>query len=241
MTLDPRTLPAEPFPRLQEVMRLLRSPAGCPWDREQDHRSLRPHLLEECWEVLTLLDDPHGPDDDRLLEELGDLLLQVAFHAQIASERGAFDLARVAAQLVDKLIRRHPHVFGEKVAGDSAEVLRNWDAIKRAESAGSRDDLSPPLPALLEAGGTLAKAERAGFPCAGPDEALARVSEKLAELEEAVSSDRADARERKFGDLLLAVVSWCRVLEVDAESALHRAVRRLRDRYDRWAASGGGG
>jgi len=235
MPVDYRTLPSESFPRLQEVMRLLRSPQGCPWDREQDHRSLRPHLLEECWELLALLDEPEGPEDERLLEELGDVLLQVAFHAQIASERGAFDLPRVADGLVTKLIRRHPHVFaGTQVTG-SGEV-RNWEAIKRDEAGGDRAASPPPLPALLEAGGVLAKAERAGFRWPGAEAARAQMLEELAEVDETVAAGGGEPLEREFGDLLLAMVSWGRGLEVDAESALRRAVGRFRARYARMEA-----
>jgi tetrapyrrole methylase family protein/MazG family protein len=235
MPVDPQSLPAEPFARLEAVMRLLRSPQGCPWDREQDHRSLRPHLLEECWELLAVLDEPGGPEDERLLEELGDVLLQVVFHAQIASERGAFHLPRVADGLVAKLIRRHPHVFaGTEVTG-SQEVLRNWEAIKRGET-GDRAVSPPPLPALLEAGGVLAKAERAGFRWPGAKEARAKVLEEWAEVDEAVAAGGGEPLEREFGDLLLAVVTWGRGLEVDAESALRRAVGRFRRRYARMEA-----
>ncbi len=235
MPVDPQTLPAEPFARLEAVMRLLRSPQGCPWDREQGHRSLRPHLLEECWELLAVLDEPEGPDEGRLLEELGDVLLQVVFHAQIASERGAFDLPGVADALVAKLIRRHPHVFAGTEVSGSGEVLRNWEAIKRDETS---DHSEPPipLPALLEAGRVLAKVERAGFRWPGAEEARAQVLEEWAEVDEAIAAGGGEPLEREFGDLLLAAVSWGRGLGLDAESVLRRAVGRFRARYARMEA-----
>jgi MazG family protein len=235
MPVDPKTLPDEPFARLEAVMRLLRSPQGCPWDREQDHRSLRPHLLEECWELLAVLDEPGGPQEGRLREELGDVLLQVAFHAQIAFERGAFDLPGVADALVAKLIRRHPHVFAGVEVSGSGEVLRNWEAIKRVEGS---DPSEPPipLPALLEAGRLLAKAERSGFRWPGTAEARAQALEEWAEVDEAVAAGGGEPLEREFGDLLLALVSWGRGLGLDAESALRRGVRRFRARFARMEA-----
>ncbi len=227
MNIDPNNLPDDPLPRLRELMRLLRGPAGCPWDRQQDHRSLRPHLLEETWEVLAVLDETPEPDDERLCDELGDLLLQVVFHAQIADERGAFDLDGVAGHIGDKLVRRHPHVFGDTEVDGSAQVLANWEAIKRQEGG---EESPTPLPALLDAERTLSKAERSGLSWTDTAQARAKVGEELSEVEAAIVQRDPVGIEAEFGDLLLALVSWGRRLGVDPESALRGAVRRFRER-----------
>lgn len=235
MSIDPNTLPEQPLPRLRELMRILRSPSGCPWDRRQDHRSLRAHLLEEAWELLAVLDESPHPDDDHLCDELGDVLLQVVFHAQIADERQAFDLDRVADRLSEKLIRRHPHVFGDVEVDGSEQVVANWESIKRREGphpAPGREGTTP-LPALLDADRMLAKAERTGFRWGEDAQARAKVSEELTELEEAVAAGAASGIEAEFGDLLLALVSWGRRLAVDPESALRGAVGRFRERLER--------
>lgn len=156
-----------PVRQLQEVMALLRSPEGCPWDREQDHHSLRFHAVEEVYELVDAIE---AGDDHELAEELGDVLLQVIFHCQLARERGVFDFDQVAQRIVDKLVRRHPHVFGETRVRDVAEVWANWEAIKRKEKAGTvrerpsaLDGIPRHLPALLRAQKLLRKARKAGL------------------------------------------------------------------------------
>ena len=166
----PRTsqrLKSEPIRRLLEVMAELRSPEGCPWDREQDHLSLRFHAIEEVYELIDAIE---SGDDPEILEELGDLLLQVVFHCQLARERGAFDFDRVCQVLVDKLIRRHPHVFGDVKVKDVDQVWANWEKIKKAEKAGTQherpsalDGIPKHLPALLRAEKLVKKARKAGL------------------------------------------------------------------------------
>lgn len=162
-----------PLDRLLEVMAALRGPGGCPWDREQDHRSLRWHAVEEVYELLDAIE---AGDDGELSEELGDLLLQVVFHAQLARERRAFDFDAICRTLVDKLIRRHPHVFGDAAVSSTEQVWTQWETIKRAEKAGSRhervsalDGIPRRLPALMRAQKLLKKAERAGLQGAPTD------------------------------------------------------------------------
>lgn len=157
-----------PIRQLLEVMAALRSPQGCPWDREQDHQTLRYHAVEEVYELLDAIE---ASDDHEMAEELGDLLLQVVFHAQLASERRAFDFDALTQRLVDKLIRRHPHVFGEVKVKDVDQVWANWEQIKRSEKAGSRherksalDGIPTELPALMKAQKLIKKARKAGLP-----------------------------------------------------------------------------
>ncbi|HXF57533.1 MAG TPA: nucleoside triphosphate pyrophosphohydrolase [Actinomycetota bacterium] len=213
---------------LVRVMARLRAPGGCPWDREQTHRSLARHLLEEAHEVLDAID---ADDRGRLREELGDLLLQVAFHAQIAADEGAFDIDDVAEGIVRKLIRRHPHVFGDASVSGADEVLLNWERIK-AEEKGEHPvghDIPPTLPALARASKVLRRAAGTGFDWRSRDEAMAKVREELAELE-AAPPERA---EEELGDLLLALAALARKLEVDPETALRKAVRRFAERFER--------
>jgi tetrapyrrole methylase family protein/MazG family protein len=231
MPIDPNTFPSDAVRRLEAIMAALRGPDGCPWDREQNHRTLRANLLEEAYEVLAVLDEPGDLDDDRLVEELGDLLLQVVFHAQLASERGIFDLDRVADAISDKLVRRHPHVFGDREVLDSSEVLRNWEELKREENMGSAIHGVPPaLPALLRASRMLAKAERAGFLWISEEEARAKVAEELSELQAATDPQE---KTHELGDLLLALVSYAHFLGVEPESALREAQDRFDQRFRR--------
>ena len=218
----PSELP--PIEQLREVMAALRAPDGCPWDREQDHRSLRWHAVEEVYELLDAID---SGDDGEMLEELGDLLLQVVFHAQLGAERGAFDLDSICRTLVEKLIRRHPHVFGDTAVSGIGEVWANWEKIKKAEKAGSKherksalDGIPARLPSLMYAQKLVKKARKAsllsnpvqGAPSDRPAEAATQPSEaavaaelfRIAELCEAHgwSSEnllRAEARRREKG------------------------------------------
>ncbi len=231
MPIDPSTFPSDPLRRLEAIMSTLRGPEGCPWDREQDHQTLRANLLEEAYEVLAVLDEQGSLDDERLVEELGDLLLQVVFHAQIASERDGFDLGRVADAISDKLIRRHPHVFGDREVSGSGEVLRNWEELKREEKPGSAINGVPStLPSLLRASRMLAKAERAGFFWTSREEARAKVEEELQEL---LTADPGAEKTHEFGDLLFSLVSFAHFLGIEPESALREAQNRFDTRFRR--------
>jgi len=233
---------ARPYPdgvtAIFEIARRLRAPdGGCPWDREQTHRSLRPYLLEETYEVLEVID--RGEDDGKLLEELGDVLLQVAMHAAIAEEEGRFDAARVSEAAAAKMVARHPHVFGDEKAADAEEVLRNWERRKAEEAAvAGRAEETPldrvptTLPALAWTHGMQKRAARVGFDFETPAGAAEAVAEEAREL--AAAADNADA-ERVFdelGDLLFAVVSLSRKVQVNPEDALRAAGQRFRDRFE---------
>ncbi|HEY0790007.1 MAG TPA: nucleoside triphosphate pyrophosphohydrolase [Chthoniobacterales bacterium] len=216
-----------PLARLQEIVHRLRAPDGCPWDREQTHASLKPYLLEECYELLEAVD---LGDAVLLKEELGDLLLQVVLHSQIASEDGRFTLDDVAVGIADKLVRRHPHVFGAQRLPDSDAVLKQWDQLKRTEKAERRsvlDGVPGPLPALARAQKVQGKAARVGFDWTDPQGAWAKVHEETAEVQAADPEDVAE----ELGDLLFSVVNYARKRKVDAEQALLGATRKFAVRF----------
>ena len=215
---------------LIRVMARLRGPGGCPWDHQQTHRSLARHLLEETHEVLEAID---ADDRELLREELGDVLLQVVFHAQMAADDGAWDVDDVAEGIVRKLIRRHPHVFGEVEVSGADEVLVNWERIK-AEEKGERpleDDIPATLPALARAAKVQRRAAGWGFEWRSLQGALGALREEVAELE--AHTDAANAEE-EIGDVLFATVAVARRLGVDAESALRRTIRGFAERYERF-------
>ena len=217
---------------LVRVMARLRGPGGCPWDREQTHASLARHLLEETHETLDAID---AGDGDRLREELGDVLLQVVFHAQMAADDGAWDVDDVARGIVEKLIRRHPHVFGDVEVAGADEVLVNWERIK-ADEKGQKpleDDIPETLPALARASKVQRRAAGWGFEWRSVDSALGALKEEVGELEAHTGADNA---EQEIGDVLFATVSVARKLGVDPESALRRTVRGFADRYERFTA-----
>jgi MazG family protein len=224
------------FQGLVELIARLRAPGGCPWDREQTHRSLKPMTLEEAYEVLEAIDDG---DDGHLASELGDLLLQVVFHAQIAAEQSRFTVADVVRAVSDKMVRRHPHVFGGETASTSGEVLRNWEALKRAEqaerggheTASMLDSVSGRVPAVMEAYQMTTKAARVGFDWPDAGAVLEKVEEELHELREAVTAGNRAAAAAEVGDLLFAVVNLARLLGEDPESALKSANRKFRRRF----------
>lgn len=224
----------------QDVVAHLRAPDGCPWDREQTHQSLRTHLLEETYEVLAALD----ADDMRLLrEELGDLLLQVLLHAQIAAEEGDFKLIDSAGDAMAKLIRRHPHVFGEVTVNGSDEVLRNWEQIKREEKGADfvsmLSGLNKALPALTQAVEMQRRVARVGFDWPAPDPVIEKVCEELDEFRQAPD---AAGRVAELGDILFSLANVARWHEVDAESALREACARFARRFaaiERQAAAQG--
>jgi tetrapyrrole methylase family protein / MazG family protein len=216
-----------PVERLRNIVARLRSPDGCPWDREQTHRSLTPHLIEECYE---LIDAINADDYEGMKEELGDLLLQVALHSQIASEEGRFHMDDVATGIADKLVARHPHVFGEIRLPDSAAVLQQWEILKRAEKQERRsvlDGVPNSLPALSRAQKVQTKAARIGFDWNDAEGALAKVREELGEIE-AASAQRL---EEEIGDLLFAVVNFARKKGLDAEELLLRATGKFVFRF----------
>ncbi|HEY5197782.1 MAG TPA: nucleoside triphosphate pyrophosphohydrolase [Solirubrobacteraceae bacterium] len=218
--------PTDALVRLDELTRRLRR--ECPWDREQDERSIVPHTVEEAYE---LAEAAHAGDDVKLLDELGDVLFQVHFLALLLEERGAGTLAEVADHCSEKLIRRHPHVFGEVEVADSAEVRRNWDEIKRTTEGRAElfGDLPENLPALLRARRAQRRAASTGFDFPGPDGPLESVRDELVELEQASSREE---RFHEVGDVLFAAVNLARKLTVDPELALRAATDRFRGRLD---------
>jgi MazG family protein len=238
----PSNVPDTPIPSraagervldLLRVMHRLRGPDGCPWDLEQTHASLGRHLLEEAHETLEAID---AGDPDRLRDELGDLLLQVVFHSEMARQEGAFDVDDVAEGVVRKLIRRHPHVFGDVEVGSAAEVLVNWERIK-AEERGEHpldDEIPSSLPALARAAKVQRRAAGSGFDWRSFEGAVEKVREELAELEAEASSEGPPERiEEELGDLLFAVAALGRRLDLDPETALRKATRRFGERFER--------
>lgn len=226
--LDPRWTPLE---QLLRIMARLRAPDGCPWDREQSHATLRQSVIEEAYEVAAAI---NSGDDANLREELGDLLLQVVFHAQMANERGDWNFDTVASGIVEKLVRRHPHVFGSENASDSAAVLTRWEEIKRAEkgttaTASALDGVSEGLPSLMRAEKVQKKAAKVGFDWSDLPPVVAKVREEIAEVEGALGD--ADKVEEEIGDLLFAVVNLARKLKVDGEVALQRATDKFAARF----------
>ncbi|HXY72827.1 MAG TPA: nucleoside triphosphate pyrophosphohydrolase [Actinomycetota bacterium] len=224
--------------RLLDVVRVLqklRGPDGCPWDREQTHRTLGRHLLEETHETLEAID---ADDLDGLRDELGDVLLQVVFHAEIARQEGTWDVDDVAEGLVRKLIRRHPHVFGDTEVASAEEVLVNWERIKTEEEGASRgveDEIPASLPALARAAKVQRRAAGSGFDWRTPGAALGSVRRELDELEAEVAGGESSAEraEEELGDLLFAGAAVARKLGVDPETALRGATRRFAERFER--------
>jgi tetrapyrrole methylase family protein/MazG family protein len=216
---------------LFDVVHRLRAPGGCPWDREQTHESLRPYLLEETYELLEAID---ARDDAKLMEELGDVLLQVAMHAEIAAEQGRFDAGDVSESGAAKMVKRHPHVFGDVSVANADEVLRNWEhqKIRESRAAGSDesvvDRVPRTLPALAWALNLQKRAARVGFDFQSPKAAADAVAE---EAEELARVDDAERAYEEVGDLLFAVVALARKLKVDPEGALRVAGMRFRDRF----------
>lgn len=238
--------PGQWFERLVAVQARLRAPNGCPWDREQTHQSLRTYLIEEAYEVLEALE---SGDDAKFAEEMGDLLLQIVFHSQIAREEGRFTVAEVIREIHDKMIRRHPHVFGKTRAKDSAEVLRNWEQIKAeercsgdnkrdsktSESAPKEvsllDGVSRALPATLEGFQLTRKASRIGFDWEDASGVLEKMQEETEELKKALAEQDHLRIEEEIGDLLFAAVNLSRFLKIDPEIALKKANAKFSRRF----------
>ncbi|HQK26071.1 MAG TPA: nucleoside triphosphate pyrophosphohydrolase [Synergistaceae bacterium] len=228
--------PGASFSRLLEVMARLRDPGGCPWDREQTWESLKPYVVEEAYELLDAID---SSDDEGIREESGDLLLQTVFIAQIAREEGRFDMGDVLEGLVEKLVRRHPHVFSDVSAETSDAVLRHWERIKSVERRCRGKDLSMlggiprSLPALLRAYQMQHRAAKVGFdwPQGDPQPVLNKVQEEIEELREALIRGDKDQVAEEMGDLLFAMVNFGRHLGIDAESALQAACHKFARRF----------
>lgn len=222
--------------RFVQIVAKLRAPGGCPWDREQTHASLKSYLLEEAHEVLEAIDE-NSPE--HLKEELGDLLLQIVLHAQIAADDQKFTIEDIARDISDKMIRRHPHVFGDANVTDSETVLKNWDEIKLKEKQALNkpvatnllDDIPKALPALFEAHKLSKKAAKQGFDWDKADDVYAKINEEISEIQSARQSGHNDAIEEECGDLLFAVVNLCRKLDVNAELALKRSNMKFRTRF----------
>lgn len=220
------------FEQFQEIIAHLRAPDGCPWDRKQTHRSLRPYLLEEAHEVLEAID---AEDVDALREELGDLLLQIVLHAQIAVDDGEFKMGDVLSAISRKLIRRHPHVWGTTQVDGAEQVVTNWDALKKQEQAEKGiarasllDGVPKGLPALMQAQEYARRAAKVGFDWPAVDGIIAKVREELDEVMAAVTpEDQAG----ELGDLLFAIVNWARWLQVDSESALRETSAKFKRRF----------
>ena len=232
------------FEKLVELQRRLRAPNGCPWDREQTHRSLRTYLIEEAYEVLDALEEG---DDAKFAEELGDLLLQVVFHAEIAAEEERFTVADVIREIHEKMVRRHPHVFGSKRAKDAAEVLKNWEQIKAQErrekkgadggakegkaAASLLDGVAQHLPATLEGVHLTKRAARIGFDWDNAAGILDKMKEEIGELQETLETAETDRTEEELGDFLFAAVNLARFLKVDPEIALKKANAKFARRF----------
>jgi len=230
------------FQRLCEIVAKLRAPGGCPWDREQTHESLLPALIEEAYEVAGAV---RANDTANFREELGDLLLLIVMHAEIANESGRFDINGVLKEVTEKLIRRHPHVFGSSDARDSGAVLKQWESIKRAEKkhkpgrnagdAGGHylDDLPLALPALMRAQKTQSKVARVNFDWTELGDVIAKVEEEIQELKQAILEQDRKSIEDEVGDLLFAVVNLARKCKLNAESALQGATDKFVFRFNR--------
>jgi tetrapyrrole methylase family protein/MazG family protein/ATP diphosphatase len=252
----PRPVPPAPLQdgatlvRLVGVMRRLLAPDGCPWDREQSFESLRKYVLEEACEVIDAIDSGSRP---ALREELGDLLLQVVFQAELGRREGSFAIDDVIASIVDKLVSRHPHVFGHLEAKDADEVLRNWEKLKAREK-GERGVLAGvprSMPALTRAQRVGEKVSRVGFDWEDAAGSRAKVAEELGELDRAIASGDTNAIEDEMGDVLFALVNLSRHVKVDAEGALRRTIdkftrrfahveARVREEHGGWGEAGGG-
>jgi MazG family protein len=230
------------FEKLVEIMARLRGPDGCPWDKEQDFNSLKPMLVEETYEVLEAVDNQ---DFEGLSEELGDVLLHVLFHAQLGHEEGHFDIDTVIDGISAKLIRRHPHVFGGESASSSQEVIKNWETIKAQEKADKLKNRTPEqrsvlegipskLPAIHEAHQIAARAARVGFDWPDVEGIFEKLYEEIGELKEVIASGDEQRREKledEIGDLFFVLVNIARYLKIDSESALKRANRKFKRRF----------
>lgn len=229
------------FDKLVAIMARLRAPGGCPWDREQTYASLAQYLLEETYETFDAIYEAEAGKPENLREELGDVLLQVVFHSQIAEERRDFTIDDVIRGVAEKLVLRHPHVFGEKKLETADDVVQNWDELKRAERAASGkeekpkdsilDDVTVHFPALLEAQKLTKKAAKAGFDWETAEQIFDKLHEEIDELKLAMREKREKEIQEEIGDLLFVVVNLARHLDADAETALKLTNRKFRRRF----------
>ena len=222
------------FQRLLDIMKRLREPGGCPWDREQTPTSLKPFLIEEAYEVLEAIESGRSA---AVREELGDLMFQVVFHARLAEEQGDFAMTDLLAQLIDKMVRRHPHVFADASVGTPNEALVQWEAIKQqeAEARGQRrsllDGVPRALPSLLRAQRVQSKAARVNFDWPDARAAWLKVEEEIREAAEALASGDTERIREELGDALFSLVNVARLSSLDADDALHGAIEKFRRRF----------
>jgi tetrapyrrole methylase family protein / MazG family protein len=228
----------DPFRRFVRIMERLQEPGGCPWDREQTHESLKQYLIEETYEAVDAIDRGHLAD---LEEELGDVLLQVVFHAVLASRSGNFGIDDVLETASAKMVHRHPHVFGDAEAHTAADVLHNWEKLKEKEREAKGEGDQPSsllsgipgnLPALLQAQRMQEKAGRVGFDFENRQQVLQKVHEEIDEFAEALDSGDAEHAAREFGDIIFSLVNLARFLKIDAEDALRQTSAKFRRRFE---------
>jgi tetrapyrrole methylase family protein / MazG family protein len=221
------------FEELVNLMKTLRGPGGCPWDREQTYESLKPFIIEEAYEVVDAIDTK---DRGALVEELGDLLLQAVFVAELGREEGAFEIGDAIGAIHDKLVRRHPHVFGEVRADDAEAVIVNWEKLKRderkEENKGILSGIPQSMPALLKASRLTEKAARIGFDWRRTEDVLEKLDEELAELREAIAGGDANEIHDELGDLLFTIANIARKLKVSPEEALQSTNRKFMRRFE---------
>jgi len=223
----------EGFARLVEIMARLRGPGGCPWDREQTHESLKPFLVEETYEVLEAIDEG---EPGKVREELGDLLFQVVFHARLAEEEGRYDIDGVLEGIEKKMIRRHPHVFGDKELTSSAEVLADWETMKKLED-GYRtrksilDGVPRELPALIRAHRLQERAARVGFDWEKVEDVKAKLDEEVAEFKDTLEKGDRSLMEDELGDIFFALVNIARFIGVNPEDALRKTISKFISRF----------
>lgn len=227
---------------LVEIVARLRGPDGCPWDKEQTHESLTQYAIEETHELVEVLEYPSGAlKDQKMKEELGDVLFQVILHAQLASERGAFTLEDVISSISEKLLRRHPHVFGDTKVQDSAEVVRNWESIKKAEKAADGGEASvspyalnvPPLPALQRAYKIGKRTEKLAFDWEDAEGAMNKVEEEFAELRDAIDEGTDEQVQAELGDVLFSLAQLSRHLDLEPEQILRRGNVKFETRFNK--------
>lgn len=228
------TMKTENLKELIEIIAKLRSPEGCPWDREQTHETLKRNMLEEAYETIDAIDEG---DSENLKEELGDVLLQVIFHAQIAEEDGRFDIEDVAKGISEKLIRRHPHVFSDEKVKNSDEVIDNWEKIKLKEKPERKisalSGVSKAQPALMSALEISKKAVKVGFEWPNEDMLIDCINSEVKEFKETIEEKNSTRMEEEFGDLLFAMVNWSRWHKVNPEQALLKANKKFTRRFQK--------
>ncbi|MBM3213003.1 nucleoside triphosphate pyrophosphohydrolase, partial [Candidatus Poribacteria bacterium] len=221
------------FEELVSIIARLRGRDGCPWDKQQTNETLKPGLIEESYEIIDAIDEKN---DEKLEEELGDLLMQILLNSQIAQDEGRFNICGVIKKINEKLLRRHPHVFGEVQVRDAQEVLKNWEMIKRQEYSNRDreslvDGVPSHLPALMMARKVQAKASRVGFDWEKSEDVLKKVEEEMEELKESIDAAQPEGIEEEIGDILFSIVNLSRFLNVDPEDALRKTIAKFIRRF----------